>query len=121
MDVFLSELITDSKALFLSGDWELLGVVLAIALITTMITRGIGQLLGASVVAMLATFFALGLVDTVKGETPSDPAAYLAALNGTLGGLMESPGGMMITLTTIFVILVLALMILKSIVFRGDY
>lgn len=119
MDVFLSELIAGAKSIFLGGDYVLLGVVIVVALLVASVIRGAGQLFGASVFAMLLAAFGVGVANVAMGDNPSDPQAYLAGLDGALTGLMQDPGGAMIVGAVVFAVLLVVLMLLKSLVFRG--
>lgn len=120
MEGFLSEFTTTAKDWFLGGDWQFVGIVAVVAIIATLTMRGFGQLLGASVFAMILLYVGREVVTVAKGETASDPQAYLAQLNSMLASVMEDRGGVLITATAIFAVLIIVLTILKSLVFRGE-
>lgn len=120
MEGFLSEFTTTAQDWFLGGDWQFLGIVAVVAIIVTLTMRGIGQLLGASVFAMILLYVGKEVVTVAQGETASDPQAYLTQLNGMLTTVMDDRGGVLIVATAIFAVLIVVLTIVKGFVFRGE-
>lgn len=120
MDLFISDFVATAKDWFLGGDWQLLAIVAVVAIFVTFTMRGFGQLLGASVFAMILLFVGKEVVVVAQGDTASDPHAYLNQLNTMLTNLMDGRGSALITATAVFAVLIIVLTILKSFVFRGE-
>lgn len=120
MDLFISDFMTTAKDWFLGGDWQLLAIVGVVAIVVALTMRGFGQLLGASVLAMILLFVGKVVVGVAQSETASDPLAYLGQLDSMLTGMMDGRGGALITATAVFAVLIVVLTILKSLVFRGE-
>lgn len=120
MDIFISDFMATAKDWFLGGDWQLLGLVALVAIIVALTMRGIGQLLGASVFAMILLAVGKVVVDVAQSETPSDPQAYISGLDGMLTSMMDGRGSALITATAVFAVLIVVLTVLKSFVFRGE-
>lgn len=120
MEGFLSEFTTTAKDWFLGGDLQFLGIVAVVAILVTLTMRGFGQLLGASVFAMILLYVGREVVTVAQSDTASDPQAYLTQLNSMLTATMDDRGGALITATAIFAVLIIVLTLLKSVVFRGE-
>lgn len=120
MDPFIAEFMSTARAWFLGGDMTLLAVVAVVAIFVTLTMRGLGQLLGASVFAMILLAVGLVVVDVARSETPSDPQAYLSGLDTMLANMIAGTGGDLIAPAAVFAAVILVLTILKGVVFRGE-
>ncbi len=119
MDVILSDIRAVAESIFLGGDWTYLGMVAVAIVLALFAMRNFGQILCASLMAMVL----LGVVWIAYGgatsEAPSDPATWLGQLEAGWASIAEISGTTMVGYLVTFAVALAVLGLGRSLLFRG--
>lgn len=119
MNVILSDIMAVATSIFTGGDMIGLAMVVGAILIALFAMRNLGQILCTSVLAMIV----LGLVwigyNGATSGAPSDPATWTGQLEAGWAAIGAMSGTTMIGYMVTFAVLLGALFLGRSLLFRG--
>ncbi len=118
MEGMIGELRAVAESIFLSGNWILLAMVGVAALAGVAVMRNAGQILCASVLAMVVLALVWLVYGGATSESPVDPGAYLAQVESGWARLAETPGTTVVGYLVVFAVAIAVLFIGKSLLFR---